>query len=100
MDESMIGEQFTGIWMPAKLVKDKTFKGNNKILYAHILGLYKATGEVFASNQYFADIMSTSQRRIKIMLSQLENKQFIRRNIIYKDRTTVDKRYIIPLKYL
>lgn len=58
---------------------------NAKLLYGEITALCNKTGVCYASNQYFADLYRVSKKSISKWIKELQEKGFVKSEIIYKD---------------
>lgn len=75
---------------------DKDLSPNAKLLYSEITALSNQNGKCNANDSYFANLYNTTKRSIQNWLTQLEDKGYIEREIIFKDGTQeVLKRTII-----
>lgn len=77
--------------LTATIMYDKTLNPIEILLYAEITGLLEASGECFASNQYFAERFDRSETTISTILHKLEKKGYILINV---DRKNNNKRVI------
>lgn len=67
--------------IPATVRYDKKICPNSKLLYAEITALCNEKGFCWASNQYFMDLYSLSERTIQNLLKQLVSNKYIKINI-------------------
>lgn len=58
---------------------------NAKLLYGEITALCNKTGVCYASNQYFADLYRVSKKSISKWIKELQEKGFVKSEIIYKE---------------
>jgi hypothetical protein len=89
MDETIKTNYFRVL--TATIMYDKTLNPIEKLLYAEITGLLEATGECFASNQYFSKIFDRNESSVSTILHKLEKKGYITINV---DRKNNNKRTI------
>lgn len=81
--------------IPANVRYDKDLPANAKLIYGEITALSNAEGYCWATNSYFADLYECHEKSVSRLISQLEQKGFIRIEI-KKDRyKTVRNIYII-----
>ena len=74
---------------------DKTLIPNAKLLFAEITALCNMNGKCHASTKYFADLYNVSKVSIQKWLKQLEEKNYIKRKVVYKPNSKeIDVRYI------
>lgn len=73
--------------IPANIRYDKDICPNAKLLYGEITALSNKEGFCWAENSYFAELYGVSEKSISSWISQLANKNYICREIIYKDNT-------------
>lgn len=64
--------------IPAYVRYDKDLSPNSKLLYGEITALCNEKGYCWATNQYFMDLYSLSERTIQNLLKQLVNKKYIK----------------------
>lgn len=77
---------------------DKNLKANEKLLYGEITALAQASGNCFASNEYFANLYGTSKETVSRWISNLKKCGYVDVIITYKnDGKTIDKRIITLL---
>ena len=82
--------------IPSKILIDKNITPNAKLLYGIISSLTNISGRCFASDNYFAEIFDVSKVSIQNWLRELENAEYISRNLFYKgDSKEIDHRDII-----
>lgn len=81
--------------IPANVRYDKKLTSNEKLLYSEITSLLRASGKCYASDQYLAGMFDITIRTVQRWLKNLENQNYISREIIYEEGTKqVAKRYI------
>lgn len=81
--------------IPADVLWDEELTDKAKLLYGQITTLTQATGECWATNQYFAETNKVSDRTIRGLIKSLEDKGYITRKIIYNEETKeVEKRVL------
>lgn len=68
--------------IPANVRYDRELSSTAKLLYAEITSLCNDKGYCWASNSYFADLYSTSDRQIQRLLKNLIDKKYINIEII------------------
>lgn len=81
--------------IPAYILFDKNIKNNSKILFGIISSLLNMNNKCFATDEYFAKVLDTSESSIQRWLKELERNGFITRTSICneKDRK-IKTRYI------
>ena len=82
------GRAFLGVWIPAELYLNQSLSWNEKIALIEIGSLSK-TGECFAGNQHFANLLGVSKKRAEAIISELRAKGYITSELIYKDGTNI-----------
>ena len=89
--------------IPANVRYDKDISPNAKLLYGEITALCNQKGYCWASNQYFSNLYGVSDRTIRTLLKQLQDKKYIRvalkentKRMIYIDFTTQEKNFLPP----
>lgn len=84
--------------IPADVRYDKNLTDKEKLLYGEITALSNAEGYCWASNEYFANLYGSSTRTIRSSITNLEEKGYIRRELIYKTGSKeVEKRLLYPM---
>ena len=85
--------------LPAAVRYDKELKSSEKILYAEITALANKEGYCWSTNNYFAELYEVTKVTISTWISNLCEKGYIQRKLIYKDNSKeVLKRKLIPIK--
>lgn len=81
--------------IPACVRYDAELKANEKLMYGEITALSNATGECWASNNYFAELYGVTPQAVSGWINDLKNKGYIRVDIVYKGSTKeIEKRII------
>ena len=81
--------------IPAEVRYDKDLSSTAKLLYAEITSLCSKSGECWATNEYFSNLYSTSERTISRLLKLLRDKNYISIELIYKSKSKeIEKRAI------
>ena len=93
--------------IPANVRYDKDISPNAKLLYGEITALCNQKGFCWASNQYFSNLYGVSDRTIRTLIKQLQDKKYIKvelkdntKRLIYIDFTTQEKNFLPPRKKL
>lgn len=73
--------------IPANVRYNKDLKANEKLLYAEITALSQATGNCFASNNYFANLFEVTPVAISRWVTSLVKLGYIKRQLEYKKGT-------------
>lgn len=63
--------------IPASVRYDKDLSPTAKLFFGEITSLANATGICFAGNDYFSKIYNISERQVKRIIKQLEEKEYI-----------------------
>lgn len=69
--------------IPSTVRYDKDLSASEKLLYGEITALANKQGYCFATNSYFAELYKTTERTITRWISKLENKNYIKREMLY-----------------
>ena len=87
--------------IPADVRYDKNLKPNAKLLYGEITALCNERGYCWAGNEYFAKLYGVSIKTISVWISQLVNKKYLLRKLVYKPGTKeIDSRILrLPVPY-
>ena len=81
--------------IPAEVRYNKKLIPNAKLLYAEITALCNMNGKCCASTSYFAELYEVSRVSIQKWLKLLEDKNYIKRSIVYKEGSKqIETRYI------
>ena len=81
--------------IPAEVRYDIDLTPNAKLLYAEISALCNMNGKCTASTKYFTELYLVSRISIQKWLKSLEDKNYIKRTVIYKEGSKeIDTRYI------
>lgn len=80
--------------IPADVRYDKDLPSNAKLLYGEITALCNERGYCWASNEYFAGLYEVSPRSITRWIGALEDKRYIRVELIRKGENIVERRRI------
>ena len=73
--------------IPANVRYDNSLKPNAKLLYGEITALCNDTGYCWAGNEYFAKLYNVGTKTITVWISELVNKGYIHRKLIYDENT-------------
>lgn len=73
--------------IPADVRYDKNLKANAKLLYGEITALCNERGYCWAGNEYFANLYGVSVKTITTWVSDLVNKGYLHRKLVYKGNT-------------
>ena len=91
--------------IPANVRYDKDISPNAKLLYGEITALCNQKGFCWASNQYFSLLYGVSDRTIRTLIKQLQDKKYIKveikentKRLIYIDFTTQEENFLPPRK--
>ena len=81
--------------LPADVRYDNDLTPNAKLLYAEITVLTQSNGVCWASDNYFMNLYKVTRRTIQNWLKELEEGEYIKRQVIYKSNSKeIEKRYI------
>tara|TARA_Y100000401_G_scaffold52350_1_gene41110 strand:+ start:667 stop:1287 length:621 start_codon:yes stop_codon:yes gene_type:complete len=81
--------------IPANVRYDKDLTPNAKLLYAELSSLINMNGKCTAPTRYFADLYEVSRVSIQKWLKVLEDKNYIKRVVVYKEGSKeIETRYI------
>ena len=87
--------------IPANVRYDKELKPNAKLLYSEITALTNEKGYCWATNNYFAELYEVSKVSVSNWISQLNQKGYVRVEIIKDEETNQVKErriYIAPIQ--
>lgn len=84
-------------YLPATLRYDKELTANAKILFIEISALTNAKGYCWAENLYFQEFFGVQKGSIIRWLNELEERGYIKRVNIYKDKQVVGRHIYINL---
>lgn len=84
--------------IPANVRYDKDLPPNAKLLYGEITALTNDKGYCWATNEYFSNLYNVSSRTIINWINSLVNKEYLIKDIIYKDgsKQIVDRYLRLP----
>ena len=87
--------------IPADVRYDKSLKPNAKLLYGEITALCNERGYCWAGNEYFAKLYGVSIKTISAWVSQLVDKKYLHRKLVYKPGTKeIEARILrLPIPY-
>lgn len=81
--------------IPASVRYDKELRANEKLMYGEITALTNATGECWASNNYFAELYGVTPQAVSGWINDLKKKGYISIDYSYKEGTReIDKRIL------
>lgn len=72
---------------PANVRYDKDLTPNAKLLYGEITALCNEKGYCWATNSYFSELYSVSNKSVSKWINQLIEKKYISSKLIYKEGT-------------
>jgi hypothetical protein len=84
--------------LPAEVRYNNNLTANEKLLYSEITALTSATGECWATNEYFSRLYNVTIRSIQRMISDLKKEQLIDIKLITNPETKLVEKRIITLK--
>ena len=91
--------------IPASVRYDKDISPNAKLLFGEITSLCNQKGYCWATNDYFSTLYGVSDRTIRTLLKQLQDKNYIKisiinntKRLIYIDFTTPEENFLPPRK--
>ena len=91
--------------IPANVRYDKDISPNAKLLFGEITSSCNQKGYCWATNEYFSTLYNVSDRTIRTLLKQLQDKNYIKieiinntKRIIYIDFTTPEENFLPPRK--
>lgn len=84
--------------LPADVRYNKNLTANEKLLYSEITALTVATGECWASNEYFARLYNLSIRSITRMIGNLKANGYIELELIRRENCKEIEKRIIRLR--
>ena len=87
--------------IPANVRYDNSLKPNAKLLYEEITALCNDMGYCWAGNEYFAKLYNVGLNTIRGWISELVNKGYIQRKLIYDENTKeIKARHLsLPVPY-
>jgi DNA-binding transcriptional ArsR family regulator len=86
--------------IPAEIRYDKDLKDKAKLLYGEITCLSNKKGYCYASNDYFANLYGVAKETISRLITDLVDKGYVTREVIYKKGTKeIINRYIKISQY-
>lgn len=80
--------------LPAKVRYDFELSPNSKLLFAEITALANANGYCFATNGFLANLFGVSARTIRNLIAQLEDRGYIKIDVIRDANAAVIERRI------
>ena len=93
--------------IPANVRYDSDLTANAKLLYGEITSLCNEKGFCWATNEYFSNLYGVSDRTIRSLIKQLQDKKYIKvdlidnsKRMIYLDFTTQEKNFLPPRKII
>lgn len=81
----------------AEVRYDKRLTADEKLLFAEITSLTNATGECWATNEYFGNLYNCHFRTIRRRIDNLEKYGYIEREYTYKGNTKYIEKRVIKL---
>lgn len=86
---------FKGVWIPAEIWLNEELTMTDKCVLAEIDSFCSKNRSCYASNKHFADFIGVSENRISHIISNLIEKGYVNRKIIYKKGTkNIEKRLL------
>lgn len=84
--------------IPADVRYDNSLPANAKLLYGEITALTNDKGYCWATNEYFANLYGVSNRTIINWINSLVDKEYLVKDIIYKDdsKQIIDRYLRLP----
>jgi len=83
--------------IPADVRYDKSLIANSKLLYGEITALSNEKGFCWASNSYFSDLYSVSDRSISAWLKKLKDRGYIKIDYEFKGNSNEISRRLISI---
>ena len=75
--------------IPANVRYDTEISPNAKLLYGEITALCNQKGFCWATNEYFSKLYGVSERTIKTLIKQLNDKNYIKIELINNNRRKI-----------
>ena len=86
--------------LPIEVLKDRSLKANEKIIFSEILVHHHYNGEFFGTNHYFSELVGLSPSRVSSILTDLNRRGYIKiTQYRSKESIKVWKRVIQPNLY-
>ena len=86
MTERNLNKNYYAI-IPANVRYDKNLTPNAKLFYGEITALCNEKGYCWANNSYFSDLYGVSKKTISNWISSLDERGFIKTEMIYKENS-------------
>lgn len=83
--------------LPAEVRYNNNLTANEKLLYSEITALTSATGECWATNEYFSRLYNITTQSISRMIKHLKDNNLIEIELIYKTNSKEIEKRIIKL---
>lgn len=80
--------------IPASVRYDPELRASAKLLYGELTALCDKTGFCWASNKYFAELYSLTDRTVERLFQELEKRGHIRREVVRNEQNEVVQRRI------
>jgi DNA-binding Lrp family transcriptional regulator len=80
------------ITIPSDLLQDNQLSNTEKILLSLINNLQQADKVCTASNKYLSKYINVTPCQVSVLITQLINKKYIIRSVIYNDKKQVIRR--------